>query len=328
MEKIMKTLKIALVATAALTIAAPAFAQYQPTEQYQRDYNSYQAQQQRYEDQRQTYQYQQADYATRRAAYERARADYQARRDRYEADRARYDARYGYGAYSRIYGPAPVWDNEPWSDMTVTTTSTYRDNAAYAAARSDYDRRARNYERARARYDAYHGYGAYARVYGPAPVWNDSTYDAGAYGRDTAYTSPVINNPCYQSTGRDTAAGAGIGALVGAALGSNVAAHGRRTEGTVLGALVGAGIGGAVGNAHAKAANAKCDQAGLYFSYADTYPYREADFDRTSRSGQYDYNYYARRGCRLAPAPADDRGDEIRYVRVCPDGDGRYRVTG
>ena len=96
---------------------------------------------------------------------------------------------------------------------------------------------------------------------------------------------------------------------------------------TKTGALIGAGVGGAVGNAHAKAANAKCDQQGLYFSYNDTYPYREADFDRAARSGDYDYRYYAQKGCRLAPAPANDRGDELRYVRVCPDGDGHYRVT-
>ena len=318
----MKTLKIALAATVALATAAPAFAQpYQPTDQYRRDMNNYQDAQDNYRSDR-------ADYDVRRADYDRARADYQARKDRYETDRARYDARYGYGAYARAYGAAPAWDNSAWSTAPVQTSSTYQDSAAYATARRDYDQRAREYERNRRRYDSYHGYGAYSRVYGPAPVWDSSAYDVNTYGRDTAYTAPVLANPCYQSTSKDTVAGAGIGALVGAALGSNVAAHGRRTEGTVLGALVGAGLGGAVGNAHAKAANAKCDQQGLYFSYNDTYAYREADFDRMARSGDYDYNYYARKGCRLAPAPANDRGDELRYVRVCPDSEGHYRVTG
>jgi hypothetical protein len=320
METKMKTLKIALVAAAALSFAAPAFAQDQPSPQYQRDLNAYQ-------DQRNTYERQQADYASRRADYDRSRTDYQARRDRYESDRADYDARYGYGAYARVYGAAPAWDDNSGRDMTVTTSSTYTDSAAYASARRDFDRRARDYERKRARYDSYRGYGAYARVYGPSPVWGNSAYDVNGYGRDTAYTAPVMANPCYQSTRKDTVAGAGIGALVGAALGSNVAAHGRRTEGTVLGALVGAGLGGAVGNAHAKAANAKCDQQGLYFSYNDTYPYSEANFDRVARSGDYDYSYYARRGCRLAPAPANDSGDELRYIRVCPDNEGHYRVT-
>ena len=85
----MKTLKTALVATAMLAMAAPAFAQYQPTQQYQRDMRNYEQEQ--------------ADYQAKLADYERARADYDARRDRYERDRARYDARYGYGAYARYY---------------------------------------------------------------------------------------------------------------------------------------------------------------------------------------------------------------------------------
>jgi len=250
----MKTLKIALVATAALTIAAPAFAQYQPTEQYQRDMNNYQNAQDNYRNDRE-------DYDARRADYEQARADYQARRDRYEAERARYDARYGYGAYARIYGPAPAWDARRWE----------------------------------------------ARGYGPAP-------NAGYYGRDTAYV-----DPCARTKNNDKVAGGLIGALAGAALGSNIAANGRATEGTVLGAVVGGVVGANIGKAAAKA---RCDEAGYYYSYADTVPYRES---RWARSADYD-NYY-RRGCRLAPAPVDRTGD-VRYVRVCPDGDGRYRITG
>ena len=116
-------------------------------------------------------------------------------------------------------------------------------------------------------------------------------------------------------------AGGVIGALAGAALGSNVAANGRGTEGAVLGAVVGGVIGANVGKAAAKA---RCDQAGYYYNYADTVPYRES---RYARSGEYDYRYYSRQRCRLAPAPVDQSGD-VRYVRVCPDGQGRYRITG
>ncbi len=241
----MKALKIALAATAAVSVAAPAFAQYQPTDQYRRDVRDYQASQAQYQDQ-------QADYA-------RARSDYEARRDRYERDRARYDARYGYGAYARVYGPAPVWDS------------------AY------YDR------------------------------------DAGAYGRNASYV-----DPCATKKTNGKVAGGLIGALAGAALGSNVAANGRGTEGAVLGAVVGGAIGAGVGNAAAKA---RCDEAGYYYNYADTMPYREGRNDRYARSGEYDYGYYQRQRCRLAPAPNDRYGD-VRYVRVCPDGSGRYRITG
>ena len=77
----MKTLKTALVATAMLATAAPAFAQYQPTQQYQRDMRNYEQEQR--------------EYQATRAEYDRALAEYDAKRERYERDRARYDARYG-----------------------------------------------------------------------------------------------------------------------------------------------------------------------------------------------------------------------------------------
>jgi uncharacterized protein YcfJ len=246
----MKALKIALAATAALSVAAPAFAQYQqyqPTDQYRRDMRDYQANQAQYQDQ-------QADYA-------QARADYEARRARYERERARYDARYGYGAYARVYGPAPVWDS----------------------------------------------------------AYYDRDRDASAYGRNASYV-----DPCASKKTNGKVAGGVIGALAGAALGSNVAANGRGTEGAVLGAVVGGAIGASVGNAAAKA---RCDEAGYYYNYADTMPYRESRGDRYARSGEYDYGYYQRQRCRLAPAPNDRYGD-VRYVRVCPDGQGRYRITG
>ena len=89
----------------------------------------------------------------------------------------------------------------------------------------------------------------------------------------------------------------------------------------MLGALVGGGIGLGVGRA-----SAKCDERGYYYSYDQTIPYRESDYDRARRSGRYDYAYYDPAGCRLATAPVN--GSDYRYVRVCPDGTGRYRITG
>lgn len=251
-------LKIAMASALALAAAAPAFSQpyqYQPTEQYQRDLNRYQNDR--------------ADYDSSRAAYDSSRGDYQiARRDyerrlaNWQAARADYDARYGYGSYVRIYGPAPVWDEARWS---------------YSPPRA-----------------------------------------AGYYGRDTAYTAGA---GC-RSNNSGSVAGGIIGALAGAALGSNVAANGRGTEGAVLGAVVGGGIGAAVGHANDKY---RCDSSGPYYSYNDTVPYREA---RDFRSGRYNYSYYTRQRCRLAAAPIDNYGDDYRYVRVCPDRYGRYRITG
>jgi len=287
----MQAFRIALAATAALATAAPAFAQYQPTDQYQRDTRSYDQDR--------------ADYAASRADYDQARRDYEVRRQDYERARADYDRRYGSGAYARYYGPEPAWDSARWSRY---------ENAGYDG-RADYERRLAEYDRARADYDRRYGSGAYARQYGPAPVW-----DANAYGRDTTYAGAYAD-PCRGQRSTNTVAGGLIGALAGAALGSNVAARNARPEGAVLGALVGGALGANIGKS-----SAKCDQGGYYYSYDQTVPYREGRYDRARRSGRYDYSYYNRQRCRLAPAPI--RGDEYRYVRVCPDGEGRYRITG
>jgi len=247
-------LKIAMASVLALAAAAPAVAQpYQPTAQYQRDLD-------KYRDDRADYDASRAAYDDTQASYQAARRDYERRRSDWEAARADYDARYGYGAYVRIYGPAPAWDEGRW-------------------------------------------------VRAPS---------AGYYGRDTAYTASA---GC-RSNNSGSVAGGIIGALAGAALGSNVAANGRGTEGAVLGAVVGGGLGAAVGHSRDRF---KCDAGGPYYSYSETIPYREA---RYYRSGRYDYAYYNRQRCRLAAAPIDSYGHDYRYVRVCPDGRGRYRITG
>lgn len=255
-----------------------------------------------------TQQYQQdlRNYQNDRQDYDAARRDYEARRDRYDREKARYDARYGVGAYARQYGAAPVWDGDRYDRAPVSY-----DN------RADFDRRVNDYDRARRDYDRRYGSGAYERAYGPPPVWSGNS--ATDYGRDVAYTN--VDPSCRGRSSTNTVAGGVIGALIGGALGSNAAARNARTEGTVLGAVVGGALGAGVGKA-----SAKCDDAGYYYSYDQTQPYRESSYDRARRSGQYDYSYYNRQRCRLAPAPVS--GDEYRYVRVCPDGEGRYRVTG
>ena len=234
-------------------------------------------------------------------------------------------------ALAQYAQPAP----QPAYDGAYAPTDQYRrdldryqrDRADYQAQRMDYqsarrtyDRQRDDYERARASYDARYGYGAYARLYGPAPVWDEGRWSADRYGVDTSY----VDSNCLDEKRSRTVAGGVIGALAGAALGSNVAARNARTEGAVLGAVVGGVAGGAVGRS-----TARCDARGYYFSYNDTIPYREGMYDRRYRSGRYSAGYYMRERCRLAQAPIDwgDRVD-YRYVRVCPDADGRYRITG
>ena len=193
----------------------------------------------------------------------------------------------------------------------------------YREARRDYDRRLGEWQRAQRIYDRRYGSGSYARIYS-RPVW-DQTYwtsntpppYAGYYGRNTSASTGVN---CGGNN--NTVVGGVIGALAGAVLGSQVASRGVRTEGAVLGGVAGAVIGGAIGNANR---NYKCDSRGPYFSRDDTVAYREG---RNRYASNYDYGYYNRQNCRLAAAPVDAYGRDVRYVRVCPDMDGRYRITG
>lgn len=235
-------------------------------------------------------------------------------------------------AYAQDYRPTPEYqrayeDYQDQRDRYEDRREDYRGaQQDYAQARRDYERRLNEWEQERERYDRRYGYGAYARVY-PQPVWNEayrSGYDdryaysapyVGDYGRPAAYTSVRCEN-------NSTIAAGVLGALAGAVLGSNVAARNARTEGAVLGGVVGAGVGAAVGRANDRY---RCDQNGPYFTYEETLPYREAGY---SQYGQYDESYYERQRCRLTPAPTNSNGLEYRYVRVCPDETGRYRLTG
>lgn len=228
--------------------------------------------------------------------YRRQQSEYDAQRAQYEAQRAQYD----------------------------DTRADYREaRRDYRMARRDYERRLVEWNRARAIYDRRYGYGAYARIY-PRPVWDQTAWTsyepppyAGYYGRNTSATAV----PCA-SNNNSAVAGGVIGALAGAVLGSNIAARNARPEGAVLGGVVGAAIGAGVGHANDKY---KCDSRGPYFAYDDTVPYREG---RNRYASSYDYRYYETQRCRLAAAPVDAYGRDMRYVRVCPDDQGRYRITG
>lgn len=211
--------------------------------------------------------------------------------------------------------------------------SAYNDRQDnYEAEKADYEARRAKWERDRRDYDNRYGAGAYVRQYGE---WRYDGYRPGndgyrpgndgyAQGYGQGYRPDAYrDSPCERRRGNNTTAGGVIGALAGAAIGSNVAAGGVRTEGAVLGAVVGGVAGASIGRS-----TARCDDSGYYYSYDQTRPYREAGYSRGDRSGRYDYRYYSRNRCRLATAPAY-YGDstEYRYVRVCPDSRGRYRIT-
>lgn len=203
----------------------------------------------------------------------------------------------------------------------------------YEDQRRAYEERRAQYLRDRAAYDRRYGIGAYERRYG-AWRWDPGPYAyyppvAGYYGTDASASvgyDRYRDSPCERRRDNRTAAGLIIGALAGAAIGSNVAATDVQTEGAVLGAVIGGGLGASIGRD-----TARCDRYGYWYGRDQTIPYREARYyrDRRARSGRYDYSYYERRGCRLAAAPAEYAGRvEYRYVRVCPDSRGRYRITG
>ncbi len=192
---------------------------------------------------------------------------------------------------------------------------------AYHVQQNAYANQQAAYADQRAQYD--HEKAAYDLQYG-AGSWDRRGYTYDRYpGRDAyAYYRA---SPCERRASSDAAAGGAIGALAGAAIGSAVAGRGNHTEGAVLGGFAGA----AIGASSASSSAARCDARGYYFSYNQTVPYRESAEYGDRVSGQYGYDNYRRMRCRLAAAPAYVDGyTDYRYVRVCPDSSGRYRITG
>lgn len=223
------------------------------------------------------------------ARYEQQQQDYQNKQQDYQAKKQAYEE-------------------------SAAAAQANRDT--YAVQRDRYANDRAAYEEQRADYDAQYGPGSWERRY-------STGYDYRRHDPDADYDHYYRGTSCERRADSSAAAGGVIGALAGAAIGSSLAEHGSRGEGAVLGALAGGAIGAGVG-----ASSASCDAHGYYFSRNQTYAYREADFER-GPSGRHDYDYYNRMECRLAIAPAyDGRRRDYRYVRVCPDVDGRYRITG
>lgn len=163
---------------------------------------------------------------------------------------------------------------------------------------------------------------------------------AQTYGGAAAY------DPCTREARQRQTTGAVLGAILGAAAGSGVAAKGAKTEGGVLGAAVGAAVGAKAGQRSAACGTAGQGYGSNGYGYGDgyygarDYGYREPAYDpyaRPDHDHDHDYEGYRRPvsdgpavdGCRLAESPIylPDGRTEKRYVRVCPDENGRYRVV-
>jgi hypothetical protein len=231
------------------------------------------------------------------ARYQRQLENYRDRQTQYQYERRDYQDR------------RDAWESE---------RRNYDDRRASWAATRD------EYLRERADYDARYGAGAWDRGY----EWRNG-YVYRRTGDD--WRRDYASSPCERNSSSGAVAGGVIGAIAGAALGSNLAGRGDRTTGGILGGVAGAALGATVGSSIAKTHGpAHCDSRGYYFTYDQTVPLRMAanGYYSGRYSGRYGYDYDRRRGCRMAAAPATVNGyTDYRYVRVCPDSRGRYRIT-
>jgi hypothetical protein len=257
----------------------------------------------------QTYQQQQAQYQAQQTAYNAARA-------KYEADRAAYDARYGYGAYERLYGP---FRYAPTSTYGYGYGSTYPYSSSYPYSSYPYSG---TYPASSYPYSSSYPYAStypYGSTYPysstPSP-YGYNPYYAGAYGTPSSYGTAV---PC--STGSSSVNLGALASIAQAAMGSRSLSVNSIVNQAILGAVVDRALGSRA------ISSSQCDSRGYYYTYDQTQPYREGYYDAYGRwVSTMPSSTYA--SCRIAPAPTNAYGSEYRYVRVCPDGTGRYRITG
>ncbi|MCY1647315.1 hypothetical protein OVA11_09690 [Caulobacter sp. SL161] len=168
----------------------------------------------------------------------------------------------------------------------------------------------------------------------------------GAYDRQGYYY-----DPCQRSTTQRGTGGGLAGAGIGAAIGSGVAARGAKTEGAVLGGLLGAVIGSSIGKNSAACTPGRTPQPRTAQNgYYESQTYRSGGYDDArrdaARDAYYDRSYersYERydgyqvdnrsradaNGCTLAESPIylPDGRVQKRFVRVCPDSNGKYQVV-
>jgi hypothetical protein len=186
-----------------------------------------------------------------------------------------------------------------------------------------------------------------------------SSYGGSAYGNQGYYY-----DQCQRSTANRTTGGALTGGAIGMALGSGIAARGHRTDGSVLGGVLGAVVGGMAGKASAACAPGQAlppppppPPSAYNGSYEDPAYRSGSSYSGSPYSGSYDDarrdaqrdSYYERsyerrdgyrvnertsgqadvNGCTLAESPINmpDGRVQKRFVRVCPDAQGKYQVV-
>lgn len=189
---------------------------------------------------------------------------------------------------------------------------------------------------------------ASAQSYGTTP-YGSSGY-RGAYDNQGYYY-----DPCQRSTTNRTTGGGLAGAGIGAAVGSGIAARGHRTDGAILGGVLGAVVGSMAGRSSAACAPGSsyttppppppppsAYNGGYGGGYQEPY-YRQGSYDNGGRDSYYERSYERQdsyrvdnrsgqadvNGCTLAESPIylPDGRTQKRFVRVCPDANGKYQVV-
>ena len=184
-------------------------------------------------------------------------------------------------------------------------------------------------------------------------------YGTGAYGQPYDYDNRYgyqdnrsrdyrYDDACRSYRSDRQAGGAVIGATVGAVAGSQIAARGRRTEGSLLGGVLGAVVGAGVGGSSAR----DCERYDSNYRYDDNrygdnrygyqsygqhdnrYGYDDRYRDDRYRYGQSGYGYSERYssgyqssygadryGCRTVETRSYTRDGRLvtRYEQSCPD---------
>jgi hypothetical protein len=179
---------------------------------------------------------------------------------------------------------------------------------------------------------------ASAQAYGQPSYVGGGAYDNNGYYYD----------PCRRSTTQRGTGGGLAGAGIGAAIGGSVSGNGAKTEGAVLGGLLGAVIGSNIGKNSAACSPGATPPppppSNAYNTYDDDrysdrfdsrYEDTRRDADRDAyRRDSYSYRVEQRsstdvNGCTLAESPIylPDGRVQKRFVRVCPDAQGRYQVV-
>lgn len=252
------------------------------------------------------YHQKQADYQAQYSAYETARLNY-------ERDKAAYDARWGYGAYANAYGPfnyTPTYSSGygtttypyTYPSTTYPATTPYASTSPYVYPGTAYP----------------YTSGGYASTYpyGATPTYPYSTAPyAGGYAVNSSYgaATPCVGGPGSLNMGA-------LSAAANAALAGKTFSATTEVNRAVLGAVVDRTLG------HRAIAASQCDADGYFYTVEQTQPYREGYYDAQGRWVVGVTSAYA--SCRLAPAPTDANADTWRFVKVCPDSGGRFRISG